>query len=76
MGLMEIEMAKTLQQEHLAAADRRRRRRDRRRRADEQQDLLGGSNTSRKKPKVDWPVFSVRIGGFELVAFRTVQLGP
>lgn len=76
MGLMEIEMAKTLQQEHLAAADRRRRRRDRQRMAHEQQDLLGGSNTSTRRPEVDWPVFSVRIGGFELVAFRTVQLGP
>ena len=76
MGLMEIEMAKTLQRERMAAADGRRRHRNLQRLARERQETERGADRRMAWPKVEWPVFSIRIGGFELVAFRSVKLGP
>ena len=77
MGLMEIEMAQIVQRERLAEAEQWRRRRDLKHRARQQREA-GRIAAERpvQAPKVDWPVFSLRIGGFALVAFRTVKIGP
>ena len=77
MGLMEIEMAQIVQRERLAEAEQRRRRRDLKHRARQQREAgRAAAATQSRSLKVDWPVFSLRIGGFALVAFRTVKIGP
>lgn len=75
MGLMEVELARILQQERLAEAEHRRRRRDLKRLARQRREEGHPAAKIRaRSPKVDWPVFSIRIGGFQLVAFRTVRI--
>lgn len=74
MGLMEIELAKTLQRERLAEAVLRRQRNEQRRMARERQ--AGETADQPTGPFADWPIFSLRIGGgFQLVVFRTLRLG-
>ncbi|MET4060207.1 hypothetical protein ABIB35_001752 [Arthrobacter sp. UYP6] len=77
MGLMEIEMATIVQRERLAEAQQWRRRRDLKDRARQRrEERRTAAGTRVRAPKADWPVFSLRIGGFALVAFRTVKIGP
>lgn len=75
MGLMEIEMAKMLQKERMAEAERLRRRRDLKRQARQERDACrNAAGTGEPKPKVDWPVFSLRIGSFQIALFRTMRI--
>lgn len=67
---MELEIARLIQRDRLAAAEKRRKRKAVIHRAKEQR--LSGRE---KQPKVEWPVFSLRIGRYQLVAFRSVRLG-
>ena len=77
MGLMEIEMAKMLQKERMAEAERLRRRRNLKREARQERDACrNAAGTSLPAPRVDWPVFSFRIGRFRIAAFRTVRIRP
>ena len=73
MGLMEIELAKAVHRERLADAARQRQRKECQRMAREQE--AADTADQRISPKADWPIFSLRIGDFQLVAFRTVRLG-
>ncbi|MDN3483170.1 hypothetical protein QMA10_14730 [Arthrobacter sp. APC 3897] len=74
MGLMEIELARTLHRERLAKAGRLRQRNEHRRMARERQAVETADQ--RTGPMADWPIFSLRIGGgFQLTVFRTLRLG-
>ncbi|MFB9797280.1 hypothetical protein ACFFON_10090 [Arthrobacter citreus] len=66
---MAMELARVVQKERLAEAEARRRRIAARHRARER-----SAAAEAKTPKVEWPVFALRIGRFQLVGFRTVRL--
>lgn len=69
---MAMELARVVHQERLMEAETRRQRRAAKRTAAERAALDGkGKQTG---PKVDWPVFSVRIGRFHLAVFKTVRM--
>lgn len=75
MGLMEIEMARMLQQERMAEAENWRHRRDLKRGASQERDACRDpAGTPAPAPKVDWPVFSIRIGSFQFALFRTIRV--
>lgn len=83
---MAMELARVIQQERLAEAESRRRYKARKVRAAQQAAhraaavapgvTSGGGAAAGKHlgAKAEWPVFSLRIGRFQLVAFRTVRL--
>lgn len=70
---MAMELARVVQQERLMEAETRRRRHELKRAATNRAQAREHSG----KPagaKVEWPVFSLRIGRFQFVAFKTVRL--
>ena len=67
---MVIELAQVVHRERLAEAEIRRRRAEAKREARERRAAAAPVST----PKVEWPVFTLRIGRFQLVGFRTVRL--
>lgn len=66
---MAIELAKVIHRERLEEAATRRRRR-----AQKEQARKRNAAEREYGPKVEWPVFSVRIGHFQFAVFRTVRL--
>ncbi|QWC10746.1 hypothetical protein KKR91_03725 [Arthrobacter jiangjiafuii] len=66
---MSIELAKAIHRERQAEAATRRRRR-----AQNEQARKRKTATRELGPKVEWPVFSVRVGHFQFAVFRTVRL--
>ena len=87
---MAMEVARVIQQERLAVAESRRRYKAGKVRAAQQavhraaespDGAAAGAGEGAGAPagkhlgaKTEWPVFSLRIGRFQLVAFRTVRL--
>jgi hypothetical protein len=67
---MTIELARVVHKERLAEAETRRRRAEARRQSRERSAPADPVSM----PKVEWPVFTLRIGRFQLVGFRTVRL--
>ena len=66
---MAIELAKVMHRERLEEAETRRWRK-----AQKEQARKRKAATRERGPKVEWPVFSVRIGHFQFAVFRTVRL--
>ena len=82
---MTIDLARAVHRERLAEAESRRRWREARRVARERDAAArdtGERDTGERKakperargPAMEWPVFTLRIGRFQLVGFRTVRL--
>ncbi|WAP51417.1 hypothetical protein OL239_16585 [Arthrobacter sp. ATA002] len=67
---MTIELARVAHRERMAEVESRRRRRAARDQARER----SGKEERTRTPAVEWPVFTLRIGRFQLVGFRTVRL--
>lgn len=72
---MTIELARVVHKERMAEVETRRRRAAARRQAKERSAKeLSAKTAPVSGPKVEWPVFTLRIGRFQLVGFRTVRL--
>lgn len=75
---MAMELARVVQQERLMEAETRRRRQAAKRmaaeRAAEERAKARPASGEQDGPKVEWPVFSLRIGRYQFVGFKTVRL--
>ena len=78
--VMEMELAWLEHRQRLAEAEARRRDKElwERGKGNLRQELPGPEAGAAPEPgggaKTEWPVFSLRLGGLQLVAFRTVRL--